>query len=31
MSRRLLPVVELRQYTLYPGKRDELIALFRRP
>jgi quinol monooxygenase YgiN len=22
------PVVELRQYTLYPGKRDELIALF---
>jgi quinol monooxygenase YgiN len=22
------PIVELRQYTLYPGKRDELIALF---
>ncbi|WP_305610891.1 NIPSNAP family protein [Brevundimonas sp.] len=24
------PVVELRQYTLYPGRRDELIALFER-
>jgi quinol monooxygenase YgiN len=24
------PIVELRQYTLHPGKRDELIALFER-
>lgn len=25
-----MPVVELRQYTLHPGRRDELIALFER-
>lgn len=27
---KVFPVVELRQYTLHPGKRDELIALFER-
>ena len=24
------PVLELRQYTLHPGRRDELVALFER-
>jgi quinol monooxygenase YgiN len=28
LARDCCPIVELRQYTLYPGKRDELIALF---
>lgn len=29
-SRRVSPLVELRRYTLHPGRRDELIALFER-
>jgi quinol monooxygenase YgiN len=28
LARDCCPIVELRQYTLHPGKRDELIALF---
>ena len=30
VSRTCCPVLELRQYTLHPGKRDELIVLFER-
>src|SRR5215470_10465135 len=29
-TRRCCPIVELRQYTLKPGRRDELIELFER-